>query len=48
MLRGVAYMFKRIGPKTESWGMPQERDRGDVTPETRTERERESERARAR
>ena len=41
MLRGIIYMLKRIGPRTEPWGTPQEREwRDDATPEARTEKER--------
>ena len=27
MLRGVVHVLKRIGPGTEPWGMPQEREK---------------------
>ena len=41
VLRGVVNMLKRIGPRTEPWGTPQERGYGgDAKPETRTEKER--------
>ena len=34
-------MLKRIGPRTEPWGTPQERGQGgDAKPEARTEKER--------
>ena len=34
-------MLKRIGPRTEPWGTPQERGYGDdAKPEARTEKER--------
>ena len=40
VLRGVVYMLKRIGPRTEPWGMPQERGwGGNAKPEARTEKE---------
>ena len=40
VLRGVAYMLTRTGPRTEPWGIPQEMKlAGDVKPEARTEKE---------
>ena len=39
MLKGVEYIFERIGPMTELWGMPQERGKGGyVKPEATTEK----------
>ena len=41
MLRGVVYMLRRIGPRTEPWGTPQQRGKeGEVKQEARTEKER--------
>ena len=43
MLRDVVYMLKMIGPRTEPWGTPQERELGDDTqPEARIEKERDA------
>ena len=41
-LRGVVYMLKRIGPRTEPWGTPHDRGtEDDVVPDAFTEKERE-------
>ena len=42
MLRGVVYMLKMIGPRTEPWSRPQEKDMGDIKSEARTEKERDN------
>ena len=41
VLKGVVYILKMIGPRTEPWGTPQERGYGvDAKPEARTDKER--------
>ena len=40
-LKGVVYILKRIGTRTEPWGTPQERGYGvNAKPEARTQKER--------